>query len=58
MAKCVLVCAQAIRACYNIHLVSRNQVNKTTARATLTQVCAKCLMYRYTEIGGSIYTYT
>lgn len=30
--------AQAIRACYNIHLVSRNQVNKTTARATLTQV--------------------
>jgi len=29
---------QAVRACYNIHLVSRNPVNKTTARATLTQM--------------------
>ena len=29
---------QAVRACYNIYLVSRNPVNKTTARATLTQM--------------------
>lgn len=29
---------QAVRACYNIHLVSKNQVNKTTAKATLTQM--------------------
>ncbi|EWM27144.1 brefeldin a-inhibited guanine nucleotide-exchange protein 1 [Nannochloropsis gaditana] len=29
---------QAVRTCYNIHLVSRNPVNKTTARATLTQM--------------------
>ncbi|PRP79080.1 brefeldin A-inhibited guanine nucleotide-exchange protein 2-like [Planoprotostelium fungivorum] len=28
----------AIRTCYNIFLVSRNQVNQTTAKATLTQM--------------------
>ena len=28
----------AVRACYHIHLVSDNLVNKTTAKATLTQV--------------------
>ena len=28
----------AVRACYNIHVVSKNQVNKTTAKATLTQM--------------------
>lgn len=30
----------AVRSCYNIHLVSRNDVIKTTAKATLTQVGA------------------
>lgn len=29
---------QAVRACYNINLVSRNAVNRTTAKATLTQM--------------------
>ena len=29
---------RAVRACYNIHLVSHSAVNKTTAKATLTQV--------------------
>lgn len=28
----------AVRSCYNIHLVTKNQVNKTTAKATLTQM--------------------
>jgi len=28
----------AVRSCYNIHLVTRNAVNKTTAKATLTQM--------------------
>jgi hypothetical protein len=28
----------AVRACYHIHLVSKNMVNKTTAKATLTQM--------------------
>lgn len=31
-----LLCA--IRACYHIHLVSRNLVNQTTSKATLRQV--------------------
>ena len=30
----------AVRTCYNIHLMSRSEVNQTTAKATLTQVCA------------------
>ncbi|CAK8690782.1 unnamed protein product [Clavelina lepadiformis] len=29
---------QAVRTCYNIYLASRNTVNQTTARATLTQM--------------------
>nr|XP_009862113.1 brefeldin A-inhibited guanine nucleotide-exchange protein 1 isoform X1 [Ciona intestinalis] len=29
---------QAVRTCYNIYLASRNMVNQTTARATLTQM--------------------
>jgi brefeldin A-inhibited guanine nucleotide-exchange protein len=29
---------RAVRSCYNIHLVSHSMVNKTTAKATLTQV--------------------
>lgn len=28
----------AIRACFHIHLISKNQVNKTTAKAALTQM--------------------
>jgi len=28
----------AVRSCYNIHLVTRNAVNRTTAKATLTQM--------------------
>lgn len=28
----------AIRSCFNIHLISKNQVNKTTAKAALTQM--------------------
>jgi brefeldin A-inhibited guanine nucleotide-exchange protein len=28
----------AVRACFHIHLVTKNQVNKTTARAALTQM--------------------
>lgn len=28
----------AVRACFHIHLVSKNQVNKTTAKAALTQM--------------------
>jgi brefeldin A-inhibited guanine nucleotide-exchange protein len=28
----------SVRACYHIYLVSRNQVNRTTAKATLTQM--------------------
>ncbi len=28
----------AVRTCYNIHLVSRSDVNQTTARATLSQM--------------------
>lgn len=28
----------AIRACFNIYLVSRNKVNQATAKATLTQI--------------------
>jgi brefeldin A-inhibited guanine nucleotide-exchange protein len=27
-----------VRACYNIHLMSKNSVNKTTAKASLTQM--------------------
>ena len=27
----------AVRTCYNIHLMSRSEVNQTTAKATLTQ---------------------
>jgi hypothetical protein len=30
----------AVRTCYNIHLMSRSEVNQTTAKATLTQVGA------------------
>ena len=29
---------QAIRTCYNIFLMSRNEVNQTTAKASLTQM--------------------
>jgi brefeldin A-inhibited guanine nucleotide-exchange protein len=29
-----------VRACYNIFLTSRSDVNQATAKATLTQVCA------------------
>lgn len=29
---------QAVRTCYNIYLASRNLVNQTTAKATLTQM--------------------
>ena len=28
----------AIRACFHIHLISKNQINKTTAKAALTQM--------------------
>jgi brefeldin A-inhibited guanine nucleotide-exchange protein len=28
----------AVRTCYNIHLMSRSEVNQTTAKATLTQM--------------------
>jgi brefeldin A-inhibited guanine nucleotide-exchange protein len=28
----------AVRACYHIHLSSRSQINRTTAKATLTQM--------------------
>jgi brefeldin A-inhibited guanine nucleotide-exchange protein len=28
----------AIRACFHIHLITKNQVNKTTAKAALTQM--------------------
>jgi brefeldin A-inhibited guanine nucleotide-exchange protein len=28
----------AVKACYHIHLVSKNMVNKTSAKATLTQI--------------------
>ena len=28
----------AVRACFHIHLISKNQVNKTTAKAALTQM--------------------
>ncbi len=28
----------AVRTCYNIYLVSRSEVNQTTAKATLTQM--------------------
>lgn len=28
----------AVRTCYNIHLMSRSEVNQTTAKASLTQV--------------------
>jgi brefeldin A-inhibited guanine nucleotide-exchange protein len=28
----------AIRTCFHIHLISKNQVNKTTAKAALTQM--------------------
>ena len=28
----------AVRACFHIHLMSKNQVNKTTAKAALTQM--------------------
>jgi len=27
-----------VRTCYNIHLMSRSEVNQTTAKATLTQM--------------------
>lgn len=30
----------AVRTCYNIHLMSRSEVNQTTAKATLTQARA------------------
>ena len=29
---------QAVRTCYNIYLASRNLINQTTAKATLTQM--------------------
>lgn len=29
---------QAVRSCFHIHLVSKNQVNKTTAKAALTHM--------------------
>lgn len=28
----------AVRACFHIHLISKNQINKTTAKAALTQM--------------------
>jgi brefeldin A-inhibited guanine nucleotide-exchange protein len=28
----------AVRTCYNIYLMSRNEVNQTTAKASLTQM--------------------
>ena len=28
----------AVRSCFHIHLISKNQVNKTTAKAALTQM--------------------
>lgn len=31
-------CLQAIRTCYNIFLMSRNEVNQMTAKASLTQM--------------------
>ena len=29
---------QAVRTCYNIYLASKNLINQTTAKATLTQM--------------------
>ena len=29
---------QSVRTCYNIYLASRNLINQTTAKATLTQM--------------------
>jgi brefeldin A-inhibited guanine nucleotide-exchange protein len=40
---------RAVRACYNIHLVSHSLVNKTTAKATLTQV----LSYVFAQMEAS-----
>lgn len=31
-------CLQAVRTCYNIFLMSRSEVNQTTAKASLTQM--------------------
>jgi brefeldin A-inhibited guanine nucleotide-exchange protein len=28
----------SVRACFHIHLITKNQVNKTTAKAALTQM--------------------
>lgn len=34
---------RVVRTCYNIFLASKSEVNQTTAKACLTQVCGACL---------------
>ena len=45
----------AVRTCYNIYLMSRSEVNQTTAKATLTQVGAKAALVSNTAwLGGKV----
>lgn len=38
----------AVRACFHVHLITKNQVNKTTAKAALTQVLS--VVFRRMEV--------